>query len=97
MDIYRSGRFEAADKQAKNTWVWGPGGWGAILLVNCSPSVSGQPVDKSKVFSSEEVKSLSQMVLKVQGPSYITKNYRVVLHTSKEESEKARVYRPQSE
>ncbi|MXQ79860.1 hypothetical protein E5288_WYG006899 [Bos mutus] len=97
VDIYRSGRFEAADKQAKKTWVWGPGGWGAILLVNCSPSVSGQPVDKSKVFSSEEVKSLSQMVLKVQGPSYITKNYRVVLHTSKEESEKARVYRPQND
>ncbi|XP_061251446.1 protein-arginine deiminase type-6 [Bos javanicus] len=97
VDIYRSGRFEAADRQAKKTWVWGPGGWGAILLVNCSPSVSGQPVDKSKVFSSEEVKSLSQMVLKVQGPSCITKNYRVVLHTSKEESEKARVYRPQND
>ena len=37
----------------QKTWVWGPSGWGAILLVNCSPSVSGQPVDKSKVFSSE--------------------------------------------
>uniref|UniRef100_A0A8C2NBQ6 Protein-arginine deiminase n=1 Tax=Capra hircus TaxID=9925 RepID=A0A8C2NBQ6_CAPHI len=81
----------------QKTWVWGPGGRGAILLVNCSPSVAGQPVDKNKVFSSEEVKSLSQMVLKVQGPSCITKNYRVVLHTSKEESEKARVYRPQND
>ena len=49
------------------------------------------------LLSCSEVKSLSQMVLKVQGPSCITKNYRVVLHTSKEESEKARVYRPQSE
>lgn len=37
----------------QKTWVWGPSGWGAILLVNCSPSVAGQPVDKSKVFSSE--------------------------------------------
>lgn len=37
------------------------------------------------------------MVLKVQGPSCIIKNYRVVLHTSKEEAEKARVYRPQGE
>uniref|UniRef100_F1N404 Peptidyl arginine deiminase 6 n=1 Tax=Bos taurus TaxID=9913 RepID=F1N404_BOVIN len=59
VDIYRSGRFEAADKQAKKTWVWGPGGWGAILLVNCSPSVSGQPVDKSKVFSSEDDGSMT--------------------------------------
>lgn len=37
----------------QKTWVWGPGGRGAILLVNCSPSVAGQPVDKNKVFSSE--------------------------------------------
>ncbi|XP_069431258.1 protein-arginine deiminase type-6 isoform X2 [Ovis canadensis] len=97
VDIYRSGHFEATDKQAKRAWVWGPGGWGAILLVSCSPSATGQPGDKNKVFSSEEVKSLSQMVLKVQGPNCITKNYRVVLHTSKEESEKARVYRPQND
>lgn len=37
------------------------------------------------------------MILRVQGPSCILKKCRVVLHTSKEESEKARVYRPQSE
>lgn len=55
-----------------------------------------KPLNVGLLFGSE-VKSLSQMVLKVQGPSYIIKNYRVVLHTSKEEAEKARVYRPQSE
>ena len=49
------------------------------------------------LLSGSEVKSLSQMVLKVQGPSCIVKNYRVVLHTSKEEAQKARVYRPQGE
>ena len=38
---------------SQKTWVWGPSGRGAILLVNCSPSAVGQPVDKSKVFSSE--------------------------------------------
>uniref|UniRef100_A0A8C6DCS7 protein-arginine deiminase n=1 Tax=Moschus moschiferus TaxID=68415 RepID=A0A8C6DCS7_MOSMO len=81
----------------QRTWVWGPGGWGAILLVNCSPSVAGQPMDQSKVKGPREVKSLSQMVLKVQGPSCVIRNCRVTLHTSKEESEKARVYRPQSD
>lgn len=24
-------------------WMWGPNGWGAILLVNCNPSATGQP------------------------------------------------------
>ncbi|XP_007459320.1 PREDICTED: protein-arginine deiminase type-6 [Lipotes vexillifer] len=98
VDVYRSGHFETNDKQAKKNWVWGPKGWGAILLVNCSPADAHQLVDrKSKVFSTEETKGLSQMILRVQGPSCILKKCRVVLHTSKEESEKARVYRPQKD
>ncbi|KAM8792114.1 inactive protein-arginine deiminase type-6 [Rhynchonycteris naso] len=95
-DLYRSGQVEvASDKRAKKNWVWGPRGWGAILLVNCSPADMGQLVDKKtkKVFFTEEIKNLSQMVLDVQGPSCVFKNHRLVLHTSEEESEKARVYR----
>ncbi|XP_066121260.1 protein-arginine deiminase type-6 [Saccopteryx bilineata] len=94
-DLFRSGQVEvASDKQAKKNWVWGPRGWGAILLVNCSPADVGQLMDKTKkVFFTEEIKNLSQMVLDVQGPSCVLKNHRLVLHTSKEESEKARVYR----
>ncbi|ELK10465.1 Protein-arginine deiminase type-6 [Pteropus alecto] len=45
--------------------------------------------------SCSEIKNLSQMMLNVQGPACILKNHRLVLHTSEEESEKARVYRPQ--
>ncbi|XP_036112954.1 protein-arginine deiminase type-6 [Molossus molossus] len=98
-DIHRSGKVEmASDKQAKKNWVWGPGGWGAILLVNCSPVDMVQLLDKTKkVFFSEEIKNLSQMVLNVQGPSCVLKNHRLVLHTSQEESEKARVYRAQAD
>ncbi|XP_011361899.1 protein-arginine deiminase type-6 [Pteropus vampyrus] len=98
VDIYRSGHVEmASDQQAKKNWIWGPGGWGAILLVNCSPPDMVQLTDKrtTKVFFSEEIKNLSQMMLNVQGPACILKNHRLVLHTSEEESEKARVYRPQ--
>ncbi|XP_040318563.1 inactive protein-arginine deiminase type-6 [Herpailurus yagouaroundi] len=100
VDIYRSGQVEvASDKEAKKNWVWGPSGWGAILLVNCSPTDKGQSMDKrtTKVFFPEEIKSLSQMTLNVQGPSCTLKKYRLVLHTSKEEAEKARVYRPQKD
>uniref|UniRef100_A0A8C9DW34 Protein-arginine deiminase n=1 Tax=Phocoena sinus TaxID=42100 RepID=A0A8C9DW34_PHOSS len=77
----------------QKNWVWGPKGWGAILLVNCCPA--DKPLNLCLVFFSE-TKSLSQMILRVQGPSCILKKCRVVLHTSKEESEKARVYRPQN-
>uniref|UniRef100_A0A8C3W118 Inactive protein-arginine deiminase type-6 n=1 Tax=Catagonus wagneri TaxID=51154 RepID=A0A8C3W118_9CETA len=98
VDIYRNGDVEmASDKHAKKNWVWGPDGWGAILLVNCTPADPGQLKDgkSTKVFSTEEMKNLSQMVLRVQGPSSILKKHRLVLHTSKDESDKARVYWPQ--
>ncbi|XP_047423258.1 protein-arginine deiminase type-6 [Sciurus carolinensis] len=92
-DIYRDGQLEVpSDKQAKKKWVWGPSGWGAILLVNCSPTDVSQLEDKTKKEFLDEMKNLSQMTLTVQGPSCILKNYRLVLHTSEEEAEKARVY-----
>ncbi|KAF6345273.1 peptidyl arginine deiminase 6 [Rhinolophus ferrumequinum] len=100
VDIYRNGQVEMANnKQAKKNWVWGPKGWGAILLVNCSPTDMGQLIDKktTRVIFSEEIKSLSQMTLNVQGPSCILKNHQLVLYTSEEESEKTRVYRPQED
>ncbi|KAM5320138.1 inactive protein-arginine deiminase type-6 [Glossophaga mutica] len=99
VDVYRSGQIEmASDKWAKKNWIWGPNGWGAILLVNCNPADMGQVTDKTKkVFSAEEVKNLSQMVLTVQGPSRILRKHRLVLHTSKDEAKKARVYRPQED
>lgn len=37
------------------------------------------------------------MMLTAQGPSAILKQYQLVLHTSVEEAEKARVFRSQSE
>ncbi|KAF6110520.1 peptidyl arginine deiminase 6 [Phyllostomus discolor] len=98
-DVYRSGQIEmASDKWAKKNWVWGPSGWGAILLVNCNPTDMGQAAGKTtKEFSPEEIKNLSQMVLTVQGPSRILRKHRLVLHTSEEEAKRARVYRPQED
>uniref|UniRef100_A0A8C9PLB2 Peptidyl arginine deiminase 6 n=1 Tax=Spermophilus dauricus TaxID=99837 RepID=A0A8C9PLB2_SPEDA len=94
-DIYRDGQLEVpSDKQAKKKWVWGPNGWGAILLVNCSPADCWP---EPCLVSCPEIRKLSQMSLTVQGPSCILKNYKLILHTSKEEAEKTRVYRPQSE
>ncbi|XP_004460575.2 protein-arginine deiminase type-6 [Dasypus novemcinctus] len=100
VDIYRRGQVEMpSDPHAKRKWTWGSSGWGAILLVNCNPANVGQPpdTDTTKVFSSEEIKHLSQMTLSVQGPSCFLQKHRLVLHTSKEESLKARVYWPQKD
>ncbi|XP_012517927.1 PREDICTED: protein-arginine deiminase type-6 [Propithecus coquereli] len=102
VDIYRTGQVGLpSDKKAKKKWTWGPNGWGAILLVNCSPADAGQLEDRDKetkkVLLSEEIKNLSQMTLNVQGPSYTLKKYQLVLHTSEEESKKARVYWPQKD
>ncbi|XP_004850448.1 protein-arginine deiminase type-6 isoform X2 [Heterocephalus glaber] len=91
-DIYRDGQQEMPlNKQMKEKWLWGPTGWGAILLVNCSPAEVNQD---TKTVLSEDIKDLSQMTLTVQGPTSALKNYQLVLHTSEEEAEKARVYLP---
>ncbi|XP_004678604.1 PREDICTED: protein-arginine deiminase type-6 [Condylura cristata] len=95
VDIYRCGQVQlVSDTEAKKNWVWGPNGWGAILLVNCSPEEAGHPVDTTtKELSSEEIKRLSPMTVTVQGPSCFLKGHRLLLHTSEGEAEKARVYR----
>ncbi|XP_013362861.1 PREDICTED: protein-arginine deiminase type-6 [Chinchilla lanigera] len=91
-DVYRDGQHEMpVNKQTKEKWVWGPSGWGAILLVNCSPADVSQD---TKTVISEDIKDLSQMILSVQGPTCVLKNYQLVLHTSVEEADKARVYWP---
>ncbi|XP_031232811.1 protein-arginine deiminase type-6 isoform X2 [Mastomys coucha] len=90
-DIYRDGQLDMpSDKQAKKRWMWGPNGWGAILLVNCNPSATGQPDEQSII--QEEIENLSQMTLTVEGPTNILQNYQLILHTSEAEAKKTRVY-----
>lgn len=45
----------------QKNWIWGPSGWGAILLVNCSPPDMVQLTDKrtTKVFFAEGKKELA--------------------------------------
>nr|XP_008249781.1 protein-arginine deiminase type-6 [Oryctolagus cuniculus] len=100
VDVYRNGHMQVpTEKQEKEKWVWGPKGRGPILLVNTGPANVDQLIDKetNKVFLSDEIKNLSRMILNLQGPSCVLKKYRLVLHTSREEAEKARVYWPQKD
>ncbi|EGV98983.1 Protein-arginine deiminase type-6 [Cricetulus griseus] len=93
-DIYRDGQLDMpSDKQAKKRWVWGPNGWGAILLVNCNPAETEDLDDQSSDQEApKDIQNLSQMTLTVEGPTSVFKNYMLILHTSKEEASKARVY-----
>ncbi|XP_021056881.1 protein-arginine deiminase type-6 [Mus pahari] len=93
-DIYRDGQLDMpSDKQAKKRWMWGLNGWGAILLVNCSPSAVGQPDEQSLIQEGpREIQHLSQMTLTVEGPTSILQKYQLLLHTSEEEAKKTRVY-----
>ncbi|XP_032743886.1 protein-arginine deiminase type-6 [Rattus rattus] len=93
-DIYRDGQLDMpSDKQAKKRWMWGLNGWGAILLVNCNPETPGQSDEQSGVQESpKEIQNLSQMTLTVEGPTSILRDYQLLLHTSKEEAKKTRVY-----
>ncbi|KAM4872877.1 inactive protein-arginine deiminase type-6-like [Thomomys bottae] len=94
-DIYREGQLEMpSDKLAKKKWVWGPSGWGAILLVNANPIHLSQVTDGVQGIFSNEIQTLAQMTLTVQGPSSTLKNYKLVLHTSEEEAKRIRVYWP---
>ncbi|XP_012371571.1 protein-arginine deiminase type-6 [Octodon degus] len=90
-DVYRDGHEMPVNKQTKETWVWGPAGWGAILLVNSSPADVNPD---TQMVVSEDIKELTQMTLSIQGPTCILKNYRLVFHTSEEEAKKARVFWP---
>ncbi|KAM7324036.1 hypothetical protein ACRRTK_016341 [Alexandromys fortis] len=93
-DIYRDGQLDMpSDKQAKKRWVWGPNGWGAVLLVNLNSGDTGESDDQSSEQEvSKEIQNLSQMTLSVEGPASVLKDYWLILHTSKEEASKARVY-----
>lgn len=66
-----------SDKQTKENWVWSQSGWGAILLVNCSPTIMGQKADKTttKLLLPEEIKNLFLMTVSVQCPLCILKMY----------------------
>ncbi|XP_036901212.1 protein-arginine deiminase type-6 [Sturnira hondurensis] len=98
VDIHRNGKIEmAVDKWAKKTWVWGPNGWGAIVLVNTNPEDMGQTKDKTlREFSAEEIKNLSPMIVTLQGPSHILRKHWLILHTSKGEAKRVRVYQLQA-
>ncbi|XP_068771678.1 protein-arginine deiminase type-1-like isoform X2 [Struthio camelus] len=80
----------------KRTWTWGPEGHGAILLVNCDrdePAPPGKTDNRdAAVRSYEDLKDMSQMVLRTRGPRTIFTGHRLVLHVSFNDADKVGVF-----
>ncbi|XP_015738156.1 protein-arginine deiminase type-1-like [Coturnix japonica] len=90
----------------KATWTWGPDGHGAILLVNCDRddpktrlmSDSSEPQSQltdsrdTTVCSYEDLKDMSQMVLRTRGPRTIFTSHGLVLHVGFSDADKVGVF-----
>ncbi|XP_038602788.1 protein-arginine deiminase type-3-like [Tachyglossus aculeatus] len=80
---------------SKNNWIWGPKGQGAVLLVNCDrddPDGTKRDNSDQRVGSLEDLKDMSLMILRTYGPSALFDDYKLVLHISSSDVEKARVF-----
>uniref|UniRef100_A0A803XMD8 protein-arginine deiminase n=1 Tax=Meleagris gallopavo TaxID=9103 RepID=A0A803XMD8_MELGA len=90
----------------KATWTWGPDGHGAILLVNCDRDDpksrlmgdGGEPKSQltdnrdTTVCSYEDLKDMSQMVLRTRGPRTIFTGHGLVLHVGFSDADKVGVF-----
>ncbi|NXG04055.1 PADI2 deiminase, partial [Sakesphorus luctuosus] len=76
-------------------WTWGPDGHGAILLVNCDrddPAAETPDNRDAAIRSYNDLKDMSQMVLRARGPRTIFTGHRLLLHVDFSDSDKVRVF-----
>ncbi|XP_029141908.1 protein-arginine deiminase type-1-like [Protobothrops mucrosquamatus] len=97
-DINRSGTVTRRGNQ-KDQWTWGPGGKGAILLVNCdrdNPTAEEEDNKDNILTSKEDLEDMSRMILTARGPNEIFKIYKLTLHISEADCDKVGVFYPQA-
>ncbi|XP_004705456.2 protein-arginine deiminase type-3 [Echinops telfairi] len=93
-DLNREGRGDR-NFLDKRQWVWGPSGYGAILLVNCDrddPSYGKRDNSDQQVRCPQDLEDMSVMVLRTHGPAALFEDHKLVLHTSSYEAQRARVF-----
>uniref|UniRef100_A0A8C4YQD0 protein-arginine deiminase n=1 Tax=Gopherus evgoodei TaxID=1825980 RepID=A0A8C4YQD0_9SAUR len=76
-------------------WTWGPDGQGAILLVNCDrddPKSSDMDNMDFCVRSYADLRDMSCMILRTQGPDAIFDDHKLVLHISVSDADKVGVF-----
>lgn len=98
VDADRDGVVEKNNPN-KASWKWGPNGHGAVLLVNCdSESINNKKPDNenSDIGKVSDLKDMSKMVLRTNGPSQLPEGYKLSMHISQSTSESVRVFRPRT-
>ncbi|KAL0978512.1 hypothetical protein UPYG_G00171480 [Umbra pygmaea] len=98
VDADRDGQVER-NHPNKGSWVWGPNGHGAILLVNCdSERTYGKRPDSEsdEISKVSDLKDMSPMVLRTRGPAKLPEGYKLAMHISQGGAESVRIYRARS-
>ncbi|XP_040271394.1 protein-arginine deiminase type-1-like [Bufo bufo] len=94
VDFFRSGTVMRGIR-GKDTWSWGRGGKGAILLVNCDRDRNLNSVPDNKdagPTNATDIKDMSPMILTAEGPDKIFDDYKVILEISSSDANRLRVY-----
>ncbi|KAM4758613.1 protein-arginine deiminase type-1-like [Cyanocitta cristata] len=93
-DVNRSGAVSRTLLD-KTTWTWGPEGHGAVLLVNCDrddPGAEGLDSQDRAVRSYDDLKDMSQLLLRTRGPHPIFSGHRLLLHVDFGDADKVGVF-----
>uniref|UniRef100_A0A674K4J5 protein-arginine deiminase n=1 Tax=Terrapene triunguis TaxID=2587831 RepID=A0A674K4J5_9SAUR len=73
-------------------WTWGPDGQGAILLVNCDRDDPNPTLFSFGLLLPSDLRDMSCMILRTQGPDAIFDDHKLVLHISVSDAEKVGVF-----
>uniref|UniRef100_A0A4W3IYK3 Peptidyl arginine deiminase, type II n=1 Tax=Callorhinchus milii TaxID=7868 RepID=A0A4W3IYK3_CALMI len=94
VDADRDGKIEKNNPN-KASWSWGPDGHGAILLVNCDRdnlSASKPDNEDLAVNSFNDLKDMSRIILRTEGPESLTSGYKLHLSISASDNDKVNVF-----
>uniref|UniRef100_A0A674K5Z9 protein-arginine deiminase n=1 Tax=Terrapene triunguis TaxID=2587831 RepID=A0A674K5Z9_9SAUR len=90
-DTTRSGAVKRKTTD-KVKWTWGPDGQGAILLVNCDRDDPNPTLFSFGLLLPSDLRDMSCMILRTQGPDAIFDDHKLVLHISVSDAEKVGVF-----
>ena len=96
-DFTRDGKVNYGSDIDKLTWKWGSnenGGIGAIILVNNDADGRRKrtDVDDDKINGPLDLQDMSKIGVKMSGPKDLPHDYRILLHTNDDTSQKIRVF-----
>ncbi|XP_019620885.1 PREDICTED: protein-arginine deiminase type-2-like [Branchiostoma belcheri] len=100
VDVDRDGSIDEENPSMavdlKSQWKWGPGGSGAILLVNNDNddlTTDKYPDNRNSAVDGDmDLRDMSPMTVRMRGPTSLPKEYVVWLHTSPENAQRIGIF-----